>query len=66
MTDWSIGCQVLRRGVGEGEQYEDKGRILEGENGRTNLSLSQDNNSSAKKAQHSKAWAGVKAIAKRD
>lgn len=33
-TDWTIGGPIVWRGVWEGKEYEDKGRILEFEHGR--------------------------------
>lgn len=34
VTDWTIGGLIVWRGVWEGKEYEDKGRILEFEPGR--------------------------------
>jgi uncharacterized protein YndB with AHSA1/START domain len=87
-TDWQPGSPIVWRGEYEGEQYEDKGEIveieperrlkvthfsplggqedvpenyhtllyeLEAQDGKTRVSLSQDNNPSEEAAEHSRA-----------
>src|SRR5512133_1751281 len=61
-TDWKPGSRITWKGEYEGKTYEDNGENyhtllyeLEESDGKTHVSLSQDNNKSEEAAEHSRA-----------